>query len=171
MFCVDIELSKSNLPQSIRSLVHFLSSNSIHKLILKLRNSLNYLGECFKGNPSCLRIEMKWNTCKVKIILAIHVRCSQSSTVLHVGPNSKTRQKWDSKKKSWNWLKYGFCNKSFWKDLTSWTLFSTCLSSLLGVFAITPSKPTQKWWQICWKKCSTCQRFIFPKWLLTKFIL
>ena len=48
-------------------------------------------------------------------------------------------------------LKYGFCNKSFRKDepLTSWTLFSTYLSSLLGGFAGCNSKPTQKWWQIC----------------------
>ena len=37
-------------------------------------------------------------------------------------------------------LKYGFCNKSFRKDepLTSWTLFSTYLSSLLGGFVIAP---------------------------------
>ena len=47
-------------------------------------------------------------------------------------------------------LKYGFCNKSFQKDepLTSWTLFSTHLSSLLVGFAGCNSKPNQKWWQI-----------------------
>ena len=35
--------------------------------------------------------------------------------------------------KSKYWLKYGFCNKSFRKDepMTSWTLFSTYLSSKL----------------------------------------
>ena len=70
-------------------------------------------------------------------------------------------------------LKYGFCNKSSRKDepLTSWTLISTDLSSLLDGFAGCNSKPTQKWWQTCWKKCSTGQRFIFPKWLATKSIL
>ena len=53
-------------------------------------------------------------------------------------------------------LKYGFCNKSVWKDepLTSWTLFSTYLSWLLGGFAGCNIKPAQKWWQICWKNWS-----------------
>ena len=76
-----------------------------------------------------------------------------------------------------NRLKYEFCKKSLRKDepLTSWTLFWAYLSSLLGGFAVVPSGfavvPTQKWWQTCSKKCSTGQRFIFLKWLLTKSIL
>ena len=75
-------------------------------------------------------------------------------------------------------LMYGFCKKSLRKDepLTSWTLFFWAyLSSLLGGFAVAHSgfdvAPTQKWWQICSKKCSTDQRFIFLKWLFTISIL
>ena len=76
-----------------------------------------------------------------------------------------------------NPLKCGFCKKSLRKDepLTSWTRFWAYLLSLLGGFAVAPSgfsvAPTQKWWQICSKKCSTGQRFIFLKWLFTKSIL
>jgi hypothetical protein len=46
-------------------------------------------------------------------------------------------------------LKYGFCDKSFQKDEPLLNTFSTYLSSLLGGFAIAPSKPTlmlnKKW--------------------------
>ena len=59
----------------------------------------------------------------------------------------------------------------FAEPLTSWTLFCAYLSSLLAGWNRGNSKPTQKWWQICSKKCSTGQRFIFLKWLLTNSIL
>ena len=53
--------------------------------------------------------------------------------------------------------------------------FWAYLSSLLYGFAVAHSgfdvAITQKWWQICSKKCSTGQRFIFPIWLFTKSIL
>ena len=75
-------------------------------------------------------------------------------------------------------LMYGFCKKSLRKDepLTSWTLFFWAyLSSLLGGFAVAHSgfdvAPTQKWWQICSKKRSADQRFIFLKTLFTISIL
>ena len=66
-------------------------------------------------------------------------------------------------------LKYGFSNKVISERWNSDKLntFTTYLSLLLGV------NHAQKWGQI-WdysnmlKKCSTCQSFIFPKWLCYK---
>ena len=60
------------------------------------------------------------------------------------------------------YLKYGFCNKVISERWTSKQLntFTTYLSSILGVIPI-----------VFWKKCSTGQRCIFPRWLLTKSIL
>ena len=76
--------------------------------------------------------------------------------------------------KKQNLLKYGFCNKSFRKDepLTSWTLFSNIFvinirfSSNQNI-----GEGESNFDEICWKKCSTDQRFIFSKWLVTKSIL
>ena len=88
-----------------------------------------------------------------------------------------------------NWfLKYGFCNKSFRKDepLTIWTLFFTYLfvikldSPLIKTLERIRFSSNQSIGEeefnfddkyICWKKCSTGQMFIFPKWLVTKSIL
>ena len=79
------------------------------------------------------------------LVLCCHVSIWEFGKVLNIGNvwvveskiwrykmNDFIAVKWCDRKKV-NALKYGFCDKSFQKDepLTSWTLFSTYLSSKL----------------------------------------
>ena len=99
------------------------------------------------------------------LVLCCHVSIWEFGKVLNIGNvwvveskiwrykmNDFIAVKWCDRKKV-NALKYGFCDKSFQKDepLTSWTLFSTYLSSLLGVIAGYNSNHAQKCGQICCK--------------------